>query len=79
MMWKEKEDEADRYCGPLSFLLWNSDVLPGDCLGRGEMDGYKIEKKNMKYMTEADRFGSRVDDSSLLSCWDENVSSDTHS
>lgn len=21
MMWKEKEDEADRYCGPLSFLL----------------------------------------------------------
>lgn len=66
-MWRAREDEADRYCGPLFFTLWKSDVLPADCLGRGEMDRYKMEKKNMKHMREEDRFGFRVDDSSLLS------------
>lgn len=62
MMWRVREDETDRYCGPLFFTLWNSNVLPGDCLGRGEMDRYKTEK-NMKHMREENRFGFRVDDS----------------
>lgn len=72
MMWRAREDKADRNCGPLFFTLWNSDVLPGDYLGRGEMDWYKMEKKN----GEKDRFDFRVDDSGILSCWDENVSFD---
>lgn len=44
-MRRAREDGADRYCGLLFFTLWNSDVLAGDCLGRGEMDGYKMGKK----------------------------------
>lgn len=41
-MWRAREEEADRYCRPLFFTLWNSDVLPGDWFGRGEMDGNKM-------------------------------------
>lgn len=72
-MWRARADEADRYCRPLFFTLWNSDVLPGDWFGRGEMDGNKMGKENMKHARGEHRLGFRVDDSSFLSRWDEDV------
>lgn len=71
-MWRARE-ETDRYCRPLFFTLWNSDVLPGDWFGRGEMDGNKMGGKNMKHARGEHRLGFRVDDSSFLSRWDEDV------